>query len=117
MLAVGRKAESLKRFETALKLQPNSGGAHYCLAWIMATASEDELRNGRRAIEHARRAVQLMEGSPFTLDALAAAHAEVGEFAEAVKWEEKAIQNATGTPKSLFEARLARFKQQLPYRE
>ena len=116
LMAARRRSESLECFEMAVKLQPNNGGAHYGLAWIMATAPEDELRDGEQAIEHARRAAELMPGNAFMLDALAAAHAEAGEFSEAVKWGEQAVQIATGNNQAALKARLARYKQQLPYR-
>ena len=115
--SVGRRAEALKRFETAVRLRPNVGGAHYGLAWIMATAPEDQLRDGIRAIEHARRAVELTKDSPFTLDALAAAHAEAGEFPNAIKYQEQAIEMAAGKNDAGFKARLERYKQQLPFRQ
>jgi len=115
--ALGRRAEALKYFELAVKLQPNNGGAHYGVAWILATAPEDELRDGQRAIKHARRAVELIQGNPFMFDALAAAHAEVEEFAKALKWQEQAIKVAAGKNDSAFIKRLERYKQQLPYRQ
>ena len=115
--AVRRRAEALKRFETAAKLRPNSGGAHYGVAWILATAPEDELRDGRRAIKHARRAAELIKGSPFMFDALAAAHAELEDFAKAVNLQEQAIKIAAGKSDSAFKARLEQYKQKLPYRQ
>ncbi len=114
---VGRRAGALKRFEMAVKLRPSAVGAHYGLAWIMATAPEEELRDGQRALEHARRAVQLSKDSPFMADALAAAHAEVGEFAEAVKWQEKAVEMAADGTEAAFKNRLQRYKQKLPFRQ
>lgn len=114
--AVGRRAEALKRFEIAVNLKPEHGGVHYGLAWIMATAPEEELRDGKRAIKHARRAVELIKDNPFMFDALAAAHAEATEFTEAVKWSQQAVQLASEQNKTAFESRLARYKQQRPYR-
>jgi len=116
LLAVGRRAEALKGFEKSLTLRPNNGGVHFGLAWIMATAPEDELRDGKRAIEHARRAVVINKGNPFMLEALAAAHAEAKEFAEAIKWQEQATKMVTGKRKIEFQARLAQYRKQLPYR-
>ena len=115
--AIAKRAESLKYFEMAVKLQPENGGVHYGLAWIMATAPEDKLRDGKRAIKHARRAVELIKDNPFMFDALAAAHAEVEEFAKAVKWQQQAIKVAAGKNDSAFKKRLERYKQQLPYRQ
>ena len=116
MLSRGRRPAALARFETATKANPESGGAHYGVAWILATAPEEELRDGSRAIQHARRATQLLQNNAFMLDALAAAHAEAGQFSEAVKWAEKAVQLASSGNQAALQSRLARYKQKLPYR-
>ena len=82
----------------------------------MATAPEIELRNGRRAIEHARRAFALNKGNPFMVDGLAAAHAEAGEFTAAVNWQRQAVKMVSGNTKIAFEKRLASYQQNIPYR-
>ncbi len=117
LLALGRRAEALKHFLTSVKRKPNNGGVHHGISWIMATAPEDELRNGKRAILHARHALVLNQGNPFMVDGLAAAHAEAGQFAAAIKWQEQAVKMVSGNTKVAFEKRLARYQQNLPYRE
>ena len=59
--ALGRSREAVEHFEKALRINPDDGGVHYGLAWMLATSKEDEIRDGRRAIDHAKRAVELME--------------------------------------------------------
>ena len=55
-------------------------------AWLMATSSDASLRNGKDAVELARRAVRITgESEPTTLATLAAAYAEAGRFADAVQ--------------------------------
>jgi hypothetical protein len=52
--------------------------------WILATANEDSVRNGRDAVVLAERAVRLTNRRDVTsLDTLAAAYAEVDRFADA----------------------------------
>ena len=52
------------------------------------------------------------------LDTLAAAYAEVGEFDEAVEWQEKAIQLTTDAErKQKHQDRLKLYKEKKPYRE
>ena len=116
LLALGRRAESLKRFQTSLKSRPNNGGIHHGISWIMATAPEIELRNGKRAVDHARRALALNKGNPFMVDGLAAAHAEAGEFVAAVNWQQQAVKMVSGNTKLAFKKRLAIYQQNLPYR-
>ena len=66
------------------------------LAWAMATAPEASLRNGAEATELAQWAVKLSRGlEPIPLGTLAAAYAEAGRFAEAVKIADRAIALAT----------------------
>jgi hypothetical protein len=56
---------------------------------------QDDLRDGKKAVEYARKACDLTEWkSAWDLDTLAAAYAEVGQFDEAVKWQKK----VAGTP-------------------
>jgi hypothetical protein len=52
----------------------------------------------------------------FKLETLAAACAEAGDFAAAVRWQEKALELHTGDPKPARE-RLALYRQRRPYRQ
>ena len=65
----------------ALARQPDDGALLKRLAWILATSSDDRVRNGVLAVQHAERAVALTGSrDPVALDVLAAAHAEAGQF-------------------------------------
>ena len=59
------------------------------IAWTMVEAKIVD----QRTLEIAKKAVELKE-SPNILDTLAMAHAELGNFEEAVKIEEKALKLA-----------------------
>ena len=79
----------------ALKKEPDHAATFNYLAWIWCTAPDPNVRNGRRALECATRANELTEfENPGFLDTLAAAHAELGQFQEAMEWEGKAIELA-----------------------
>jgi hypothetical protein len=70
--------------------------AHHGLAWNLATGPEN-LRDGKRAITHAKKACELTDyRNPGALETLAAAHAEAGNFKEAVRWQKEAIQIYAG---------------------
>jgi len=66
-------------------------------AWLLATAPEDRLRNGPRAIELAQRSLRLYKGDHQAryLEALAAAQAESGQVDQAVQTQQKALDGYT----------------------
>ena len=80
------KAQPEKRRDAALELNE--------AAWLMATNVEDGLRNGGGAVQQASRAIGIMGPLPEFLDTLAAAWAEVGEFAKAVATAKQAADAA-----------------------
>jgi tetratricopeptide (TPR) repeat protein len=96
--AVPRKGDTpaaIAEYETALRLKPDYIEAENNLAWLLGTSSEASLRNGARALDLARDAARLSDyNDPHVLDTLAAAFAETGQFAEAIKVAEQAIQLA-----------------------
>jgi tetratricopeptide (TPR) repeat protein len=89
-------------------------------AWRQATYPVAELRNGPEAIEHATKACKLTNWqTPGYVDTLAAAYAEVGDFASAIEWQKKAITLLAEESRirSGFEARLKRYELGQPARE
>jgi tetratricopeptide (TPR) repeat protein len=111
---------ALDDFDAALRLDPNDADAHDGVATIRATCPDDRYRDGRRAIAAATRALELHGRScPHCLDTMAAACAEFGDFATAVKWETKALE---ALPKEdpaqkAFRSRLALYQDKKPYRD
>ncbi|TWT93710.1 tetratricopeptide repeat protein [Neorhodopirellula pilleata] len=105
-LAVGDHAEAIEDYETALAAADDSkdidsdkktvSGILNNLAWVLATSPKDEVRNGKRSVELGKRAVELTEESePHILSTLAAGYAETGDFENARKWSEKAVELGT----------------------
>ncbi|SPE59355.1 putative Tetratricopeptide TPR_2 repeat protein [Verrucomicrobia bacterium] len=87
----GRNREAIARYETALQADPKLVRALNNLAWVLATDSDERVRNGPRAIQLAQRACELTEWkAPLLVGTLAAAQAEAGHFAEAIAMAEKA---------------------------
>jgi protein O-mannosyl-transferase len=95
-LALNRKRKfepALGHYRMLLELDPDSLLAQNALAWFLATCPEASLRNGKEATELALRAVQLSTGKyPQTLDTLAAAYAESGQFEKAVETANEALR-------------------------
>ena len=92
----GDSAGAIKHYRAALDNEPELAMALNNLAWILATSSDDSLRNGAEAVKHARRACELTNyKSTMLVGTLAAAYAEAGEFSEAISTAEKACQLAS----------------------
>jgi tetratricopeptide (TPR) repeat protein len=120
--AWGHKREyekALADFKEVARLDPLNNTAHNNLAYIWATCPDARFRNGRRAIESATRACELSrEDVPGFLATLVAAHAEAGDFGEAVRWQEKANKlTADDKERKNGEERLALYKQRKPYHD
>jgi tetratricopeptide (TPR) repeat protein len=86
LLAKGEIAEGIKQFEKTLEIAPRSVPALNNLAWIFATYSDPAFRNDAKALELAREANEFSGGSnPVILRTLAAAHANTGQFSQAIE--------------------------------
>jgi tetratricopeptide (TPR) repeat protein len=92
--ALGRRGQAARAFREALKTAPRDPALLKRLAWILATAPEDDVRNGAEALSAARLAVEVTGGDAVALDTLAAALAETGQFAEAMSTAQRAIAMA-----------------------
>ena len=92
------------------------------MAFLLATCSDAELRDGPRALEIARELVAA-DGArhPGTLDTLAAAYAETGDFSRAIAEQERAIALLKGrdVPEGVledFERQLDEYRAERPAR-
>jgi Flp pilus assembly protein TadD len=87
----GNVKEAIAEYEQALNIAPEDPVALNNLSWILATCSDASMRDGSRAVTLAVKAVQASGGkNPSFVRTLAAAHAEAGQFAEAVATAEAA---------------------------
>jgi tetratricopeptide (TPR) repeat protein len=95
LLQLGRAREAVAQYRRALEINPDDTQAQNNLAWILATCPDAGIRDGLQAVTVAERADVLTMGrSPVISATLAAAYAEAGRFADAVKAAERAYQLA-----------------------
>jgi Flp pilus assembly protein TadD len=118
LLLQGRLQEAMTQYAETVRLEPSNVEALNNRAAIWASAPEAKLRDGHRAVEAANRAGELTGWKdPDVLDTYAAAHAEAGDFENAVKWETKAIDLLTDERrKEDFRSRLRLYQTGQPYR-
>jgi protein O-mannosyl-transferase len=91
----GRAKEALAEYGAALKVDPKLALAHRNTAWILATTPDDAIRDGAKALAHAKEAeAAATEPDLLTLIALGAAQAETKDFASAMKTAERAREMA-----------------------
>jgi len=110
-------ATALYWFERAAS-RGHSGGENNA-AWILATSRYDRIRNGTLAVHLAQRAVAQDE-SPGTLDTLAAAYGENGDYDRAIDIQRRAIDALSSETESLraeLMGRLSAYEAGKPWRE
>jgi serine/threonine protein kinase/tetratricopeptide (TPR) repeat protein len=114
---------ALKDYAETIRIDAHNLDAHNAIAWLRATCPNNELRDGKTAVEHATKACELSQwknGNCF--DTLAAAYAEIGNFEEAIRWQKRALEVGLGPDVDAKEVEKARLKitqyqQGRPYRE
>jgi serine/threonine-protein kinase len=113
----GRYNRAVQDHLAALQREPQDAGTFNQLGWIWATAPDPDVRNGQRAKECATRACELSEwDDPSYLDTLAAACAELGEFDDAVKWMEQAMEKVPPEVEDDYRSRLDLYQDGKPVR-
>ncbi|MEQ8209959.1 MAG: tetratricopeptide repeat protein [Lacipirellulaceae bacterium] len=117
-LNLGDHASAVVDFQKAYELRQDDSFLLNNYAWLLATSPDEEVRNGKLAIELATKACEIEEyKAGHILSTLAAAYAETGDFEKAKEWSNKAIE--VGKPEQLEELKkeLEKYKQNQPMRE
>ncbi|HEY3232961.1 MAG TPA: tetratricopeptide repeat protein [Roseiflexaceae bacterium] len=118
----GRFAPAISSYAKALEGRTNDVMLLNRIAWILATSSDADLRDGVRAATLAERAVRLTNREDAaSLDSLAAAYAELGRYGDAstTAGEALALARKKGDPAIApeLESRLALYQAHRPFRE
>lgn len=103
--------------EKTIELDPNNSEAVVWAAWLLSTCPEDQVLNGKRALELAKDGCRLTQWkNADAIAALAASHACVGNFEHAVLMQHKAISIAPEGDRDLYKSRLNLYKMKKPLR-
>ena len=118
----GNPAEAIQHYQNALEFAPQSISTLTNLAWLLATSQDASLRDGPKAVELAKQADRLVGGTnALVLRTLAAAYAENGEFANAIRTAQSAMQLARMHGEDALrmdlDQQIALYKLGMPYRD
>jgi tetratricopeptide (TPR) repeat protein len=110
--------KAIADLELAMKSNPDSYEAINDLAWLLATATEPSVRSGARSLELATQACNMTDNKQWnTLDTLAAAYAETGQWDKAKEWLTTALANAPDKEKPRLQGHLDLVIGQMPIRQ
>jgi tetratricopeptide (TPR) repeat protein len=118
--AKGDLEGTISDYNKYIELEPRDPDGYNALAWLLATSNREAIRDGKKAVEYARKVAELTKWEDANvLDTLAVAYAEEGNFDEAIKWENKALSFPEFAKTSGDEARkhLQLYAERKPYHE
>ncbi|HEY3965673.1 MAG TPA: tetratricopeptide repeat protein [Planctomycetaceae bacterium] len=114
----GDFGNAITDFNEGMRVEPDAVVCPYQLAMLLASCPDAKFRDGKRAVELATKICEKCkwEINP-AMTTLAAGYAEIGDFENAVKWQEKAADLADDAKmKAEFHARLELYKFHRSYR-
>jgi tetratricopeptide (TPR) repeat protein len=106
--------------EAALQRSPDEPWGLNFLAWLRATCPDSSQRDGRKSIEYATAACTVTGWKLWwVIDTLAAAHAEAGDLAQAVRYQQQVLDAPELPEHHRGEARrtLEQYQRGQPYRD
>ena len=90
------------------------------LAWVLSTCPEDSVRDGKQAVEVARRSCDLNDWKNWRyIDTLSAAYAEAGDFERAIGYAKQArnMPSLTDADRAEIQTHLDSYEKKKPLRE
>ena len=105
----GKYPSALASYQAAVQTDETNAKAYCRLAWLQATLPGPHLRRGSEAKENASKGCALTEWEdPHFIAVLAAACAELGNFKEAVQYQDKALDLLPDQEKPCWKANFER---------
>ncbi len=116
----GEYTELISDYEEVVRIDPDRAGVFNEIALLRLIYPVGKYRDGAKAVEEATRASELTKWKNSSyISTLAAAYAEVGDFASAVKWQKEAIGLLGKDERDKWEAnyqvRLKQYESGKPY--
>lgn len=92
----GQLDETIACYHKAIEIDPQYVAAHNNLAWLLANCSDVRLRDPWQAVEHARKAIEVMPQDGSAWNTLGVCRYRVGEWEATVMALEKSIELRKG---------------------
>src|SRR5262249_36127440 len=109
--------QASRDIKEGLQLDPKAVWANACMAWFLATCPEAKFRDGKKALEFAKKSIESDRLKYDILyEKLAAAHAELGNFDEAIRAQERALRDPLLKDDAEARQRLELYRKKMPYR-
>jgi tetratricopeptide (TPR) repeat protein len=96
LVSTGRQQEAEKAYGTILELNGKSAAAHNNLARLLATAADAKFRDGKRAVELAKQAVEIEPQQGMWWNTLGAAQYRAGDWKAAIEALSKSMELRKG---------------------
>jgi tetratricopeptide (TPR) repeat protein len=114
----GDDRAAVSHYHRALELRPETVQTLGGLGWLLATSPDPDVRDGREALVWAERCVEATgHRDPVCLEALAAAHAELGDFERAIRRQTEALSLVPAAHAGDLRSRLRLYQSGRPYRK
>jgi len=119
---LGRYADSLRELDHVVAIHPHLDSYARALrerAWFRSTCPDASFRNGQQAVQDAKVACKIMKwADASTIDTLAVACAEAGDFGSAMRYGEQtlSVRGITRDESRRVQQHMALFKQHRPVR-
>jgi serine/threonine-protein kinase len=115
-----RYEDARKALESAIHVDPSDTTSMNDLAWLLATAPEPRVRNPHRAVSLAQKCCGLSHWTnAYSIDTLAAAYAAAGNFGQAIRYQQLAMQALNKSERSeqlaAMQDRLKLYSNRQPY--
>lgn len=118
-IALKQYDKAVEAYEKSVKLFPENPTALNNYSWFLSTTTQDAYRDGKKALELGLKAAEASNYErAFILSTLAAAYAENGDFENALKFIQKALEiNKDDSITESIKNEMESYKQNKPVRE